>query len=466
MRSIGLKLWSGMMILVMVVLLLLWFFQIVFLEKFYTSMQISETKNAGRSVIEGITSLTQPDIGQILDGFSFNNNLSLELVDNSGKTVYENIMGGWGNSNGQMMRNNVRREAFARVIKNEEISEPLVHPRFGNQYMLIGLPISKSGQVLGALFINMPLAPVQDTASILKHQLIYITVILLLGASLLSFFISRNFTKPILNIKKVSEKMAQGNFSDRIQIKGKDEVSQLAETINHMGSELAKIEQLRKDLIANVSHELRTPLSLIRGYAETIRDVSGNVPDKREKQLEVIIEESERLGRIVDDMLNLSQIQAGYINLNLTNFSLTDLAEHIVEKYAILSEKTGVSILAVYSHELYVKADQTRLEQALYNLINNAFNHTGVGGTIKLNIFDDDKFIKVEVTDNGIGIPEEHLLHIWGRYYKTESSISRKRVGTGLGLAIVKSILEAHNALLGVESKPGIGTRFWFALKK
>jgi len=465
MKSIGLKLWTGLMILVVLVLVLLWFFQIVFLEKFYTKMRISDIESAGYSIIKEIEDINEIEIkiNNQLDAFSFNNNLNLELLDSERNTVYESAAGATGNA--PMMRNNVMFEAFGEVMKNRKVAIPLTHPRFGNKFMLIGLPVEISGQVQGVLFINMPLAPVEDTALILKKQLVYITLILLVVASIISFLISKAFTKPILKIKRVSEKMASGDFSDRIEVKSQDEIGQLVESINYMGQELSKIEQLRKDLIANVSHELRTPLSLIRGYAETIRDVSGNIPEKREKQLEVIIDESERLSSIVDDMLNLSQMQSGYMKLNVNTFSLNDLIDRIVEKYDILSEKTGIPLMARSTGDIMVRADENRIEQVVNNLINNAFNHTDKGGKIMVKLFDAGIYAGVEIIDTGTGIPEESIKQIWDRYYKSDKTGRTRMVGTGLGLAIVKSILEAHGALYGVESKKETGTKFWFKLK-
>jgi signal transduction histidine kinase len=196
----------------------------------------------------------------------------------------------------------------------------MTHPRYGNEFLLLGLPLKTQGQVSGALLINMSLAPVEETAAILKKQLILITVILLIASLLVSYAISRKFTRPILEIKKVAENMAAGNFLSRIQGGKKDEIGMLADTINNLGQQLSKIEQLRKDLIANVSHELRTPLSLIQGYAETIRDVSGNIPEKRAKQLGIIIEEAQSLSRIVDDILNLSSLRPDIIPSGKSRF--------------------------------------------------------------------------------------------------------------------------------------------------
>ncbi|MBP8819180.1 MAG: HAMP domain-containing protein, partial [Syntrophomonadaceae bacterium] len=190
------------------------------------------------------------------------------------------------------------------------------HPRFGNEFMLIGLPVYINQELTGGLLLSFPLAPVEDTAAILQRQLFYISLILLAAASLLSFLLARTFTRPIVDIEKAAAQMAEGDFSARIDVKQQDEIGQLAKTINYLGQQLSQIDQMRKDLIANVSHELRTPLSLIRGYAETLRDVTGNDEDKRQKQLGVIIEEAERLSRMVDDILNLSRLQSGHFELN------------------------------------------------------------------------------------------------------------------------------------------------------
>lgn len=465
MKSIRFKLWAGMMSLIVIVLILLWFFQIVFLESFYTNMRIYNIKNEAASIIKLLNDGNRSEFENKLDAFAFNNNLSSELMDNAGNSIY--ITGSTG-AGGQMpmMRNNARDEVFQKVLLGKEVTVPVTHPRFGNKFMMIGLPIKISGEVSSVLIINMPLAPVEDTVSILKWQLFYITFILLAAALLISFLISRSFTRPILEIKKASEIMASGDFSVRINTKKQDEIGKLADTINYLGQQLSKIEQLRKDLIANVSHELRTPLSLIRGYAETIRDVSGNFPEKREKQLEIIIEETERLSRIVDDILNLSQLQSGYITLNKGQFIIKDVLNAVVKRYDILSEKIGVKIIQNSSNDAILEADEARIEQVLYNLINNAINHTQKGGTITVRTIDLPGAVRFEVSDTGSGIPEADIPHIWDRYYKADKTSGKQSMGTGLGLAIVKGVLEAHQAVFGVESLKDQETTFWFELKK
>ncbi|MGH4124043.1 MAG: ATP-binding protein [Clostridium sp.] len=466
MKSIALKLWSGMIALVLVMLVMLWLFQIIFLEKFYTGIKISDVKNKGYSILNRLDVDGREDFESVLEPFASETNSNVELLDSKGETLYSIGSNGGSSQMPMMMMNSSRSEAINDIIAGKEVTLSLIHPKFHNTFILIGLPLKAGSEFKGGLLISLPLAPVKDTVSILKVQLFYITLILLFTALVFAYFLSKSFTKPILEITKVSEVMASGNFSVKIKSKGRDEIGRLASTINYMGGELSKIEQLRKDLIANVSHELRTPLSLIRGYAETIRDVTGNVAEKRDKQLEIIIEETERLSRIVDDILNLSQIQAGYVNLNKTQFKINELLERIIMKFQILSEKTGVDIVLENHVDAIVEGDEIRIEQVMYNLVNNAFNHTGKPGHINIRAIENEKNIKIEVSDTGIGISEEDLKHIWDRFYKTDKIEGIKSTGTGLGLTIVKTILESHEFEYGVESTKGRGTMVWFEIKK
>lgn len=464
MKSIRVKLWAGMMSLVAIVLILLWLFQIVFLKSFYTNIRISEVKNEGKDIVKLFEEGNKTEFTNKLEAFAFKNNLSVELLDSKGNSTY--TAGATGNM-GQMpmMKNSSRIEAYESTLAGKETLTSLTHPHFGNKFMLIGLPIKISGEFQGALIINMPLAPVEDTTSILKKQLIYVTFILIVAALIISFLISKSFTKPILQIKKAAETMASGDFSISIEERKEDELGDLAKTINYLGQQLSKIEELRKDLIANVSHELRTPLSIIRGYAETIRDVTGAVPEKREKQLGIIIEESERLSRIVDDILDLSRLQSGNFTLNKSKFKLEKLLDDVVRRYDVLSESNGIEIVQEYSGESLIEGDEGRIEQVLYNLINNAFNHTEEGGSVKVKVIEKKDSVRIQISDTGTGIEEEDIPHIWDRYYKAKKTGDKKTLGTGLGLAIVKNLLEAHKAEYGVDSKIGEGTTFWFELK-
>ncbi|OPX83528.1 MAG: Alkaline phosphatase synthesis sensor protein PhoR [Pelotomaculum sp. PtaB.Bin104] len=439
--------------------------QIVFLESFYTHMHLAEVKKEGTAIAGLLEDGNKAQFQDRLDAFAYNNNLSAELLDLNGRPVYSTGSTGAG---GQMpmQRNAARGEVFRAALAGQAAMATLTHPRFGNEFQLIGLPVKQTGTLSAVLLINMPMAPVEDTVMILKWQLFYITLVLLAAALLLSLHLSRSFTRPILAIKKTAGIMAAGDFSARVELQQKDEIGQLAGTINYLGQQLAKIEQLRKDLIANISHELRTPLSIIRGYAETIRDVTGYAPEKRDKQLEIIILETERLSKIVEDILNLSQLQSGYSHLNYSRFDLREMLGAVVGRFSVLSEKTGVQVLLRDNVEVMVEADQERIEQVLYNLINNGINHTPHGGTVAVQALANGQAVRIEVTDTGSGIPAEDLPYIWDRYYKADKTAGRGALGIGLGLAIVKGILEAHGAAFGVATRNETGATFWFELKR
>lgn len=461
MKSIAVKLWAGMMLLVVVVLILLWFFQIVFLEDFYTRQRVGEVRNKGIAFARDIAELDDEELRDALESFVYDYNCSVELLDPGGNTVYSSGPG----MRMPMMGHNYQRGSFFReVMSGKVVTEPMTHPRFDSSYMIIGIPIMRDGEVFGALLINMPLAPVQDTAVILKKQLVYISAVLFGAALFLSFIMSRSFIKPILDITRATGRMASGDFKVRLKPKSDDEIGRLSGAINHLGEELSKTEQIRRDFIANVSHELRTPLSLIRGYAETVRDVSGDNRDKREEQLEIIIEESERLGLIVDDILDLSRMQSGSISLDIVPFNLSKTIDGVVKRFDILSAQTGIQIAYNNTEGILVMADEARIEQVLFNLINNAFNYSHPGGVITVSARTEGKAVRVEVSDTGSGIADKDLDNIWERYYKGDKSEGRKAVGTGLGLAIVKNILEAHKTKFGVNSTVGKGTTFWLEL--
>lgn len=465
MKSMRFKLWAGMMVLVVIVLILLWLFQIVFLESFYTNMHISKVKKEVVGITEVSDRYSKGEYEDKLETLAFEYNMSIEVFDSKGNTMFASeAMGSGGQM--PMMMSGLKGEIFQQVLSGNGVEIPVSHPRFGNKFMMVGLPVKVSGTISEVLIMNLPLAPVGETASILKSQLLYITLILLAASLLISWRISKSFTRPILNIKKVSETMASGDFSARISVEKQDEIGKLAGTINHLGEQLSKIDQLRKDLIANISHELRTPLSLIRGYAETIKDVTGNSREKRDKQLDIIIEETERLSGIVDDVLNLSQLQSG-IKLDKSRFSVKETVEAVVKRYEVLSEKTKVKIGQQCASDAVIEADKTRIQQVFYNLINNAFDYTPAGGTITIKAIraiNQPAAVRFEVSDTGSGISEDDISHIWERFYKADKNGNKKAAGTGLGLAIVKGVLEAHQALYGVESVMGAGTTFWFEL--
>lgn len=464
MKSIRGKLWLSMMGLVGAIILLLWLLQIVFLENFYAQMRLRDVRSQLQSAAQLLQQSDPSAAANELDRLASTQNLTIEWLDADGHTVWISTPDASGQM--PMMWNMLRGQLAEAALGGESVQTTIAHPRFDAEYSVLGMPLlTSAGRAGGALLASWPLAAVAETAAILKRQLVYVTGILLVVTSLLSFGLARGLTRPILSIRQVSEAIAAGDFSVRTAYRSDDEVGDLAVTINHLGEQLGKIEQLRRDLVAGVSHELRTPLAVIRGYAETIRDISGDQPEQRAEQVAIIIDETERLTSLINDNLQLALLQSGNAELQLQTFSLTDLLQETVDRYTVIANQRAISICLAAPEQITITADPAKLEQVVRNLLQNSLQHTPAGGRVNLELQPQGQLVRVVVQDNGSGIAPEELPFVWDKYYRGTASGLQPR-GTGIGMAIVKAILEAHQAEFGIESALGVGTRVWFELKR
>ena len=244
------------------------------------------------------------------------------------------------------------------------------------------------------------------------------------------------------------------------------ELDELSNTLKIAASEMNKTDELRKDLIANVSHDLKTPLTMIKAYAEKVRDLSYADDEKRNKDLNVIIEETNRLNNLVNDLLDLSKLESGINNLEYEEYDLVANIKEIIKRYDILIEDNNYKFELDLPKELIVKADKQKIEQVIYNLINNAIEHTGDDLVVKVSIKKSNTYYKVSVTDTGGHLKDSDKALVWNKYYKKEKQHKRNVVGSGLGLSIVKNILEAHKLPYGIDSKENQYTTFYFKIKK
>jgi two-component system sensor histidine kinase ResE len=228
-----------------------------------------------------------------------------------------------------------------------------------------------------------------------------------------------------------------------------------------------QLEKMRKDFIANVSHELRTPISMLQGYSEAIVDDIAETQEDKKEMAKVIYDESLRMGRLVNELLDLARMESGHIHLTLEKVELSSFMNRIIRKFQGLARDNGIQLnLGIEAEMTPVSFDPDRIEQVLTNLIDNAIRHTPIGGTVQLNVASEEKGIIVEVTDSGSGISEEDLPFVFERFYKADKARTRSRAGTGLGLAIAKNIIEAHRGYLSVQSKIGQGTTFTFMIPR
>ncbi|SDO17093.1 sensor histidine kinase [Alkalicoccus daliensis] len=277
------------------------------------------------------------------------------------------------------------------------------------------------------------------------------------------YFISQKITAPLRHMNEAALQLATGDFSRRVTVSSRDEIGQLGDTFNYMAEELNSLEKMRKEFIANVSHDLRSPLTSMKGFIVALLD--GTIPEnKRDHYYLLMKEETERVIQLVNDTLDMSRLEAGQIEIAPAPYNLTRQLQRIAVLLEPQLERKGVGIqLEPEDTDLFVVADKDRIEQALVNLLHNALQFSLNGETIRIQLETTGDMLAVHVQDEGKGIPEAQLKHIWERFYKGEKSRTGKG-GTGIGLSIVKSIMELHKTEITVKSKLGQGTVFTFQL--
>ena len=318
----------------------------------------------------------------------------------------------------------------------------------------------KNGQILSLTFYAL-LAPVDATVETLRIQLFIVTGVVIVLAVFLAVLIAGRISKPIEEINKSAKTLATGDYNTRFGGKGFYEIVALSETLNTAASELGKVEGLRRELLANVSHDLRTPLALIYSYAEMMSDFPGEITPEQTK---VIVDETRRLTSLVNDVLDVSKLESEMEQLRISRFNLTESVAETVRRVGTLLRGEGYAIDFQCDRDVFVDADETKIDRAFYNLLINAVNYSGEDRAITVSQVVDGGRVRVSVTDHGEGIDEKDLPLIWDRYYKSGKQHKRAVTGTGLGLSIARKIIDLHGGAYGVTSEVGKGSTFWFEL--
>ena len=290
-----------------------------------------------------------------------------------------------------------------------------------------------------------------------------LSVVFFASAIAIAYFLSNNISRPVVTMSAKAKNLTLYDYDVEFSAdKGPGEIRELAAALNSATNELKKLSTTQKELIANISHDLRTPLTLISGYSEVMRDFPDEVTPEN---MQIIIDETARLNSLVNDLLTVSKLQSGTQSINPREISLTKSILDTVKRYEKLLNHKEYKIIFEYDTEVYIIADETRLLQVVYNLINNAVNYTGEDKTVRVKQEIIGDVVRISVIDTGEGISEENLPLIWDRYYKVDKVHKRAIHGTGLGLSIVKNILLLHDSRFGVSSEVGKGSIFWFEFK-
>ena len=428
---------------------LLWLFQVVFLDDFYRVIK----KNSIKKIVDTIQSTWEKDGNITLDTYTRNNEIYIRLINNQGFVISES----------QSVHS-----PDIRPIKNEEMIRIFnIATNEGVQVSFDGkgrMPNSLSYALKlddkTVILVQANLIPVNATADTLKIQLIIVSVVLLSVAIILSYLISKNISNPISNLNEDAKKLGDGNFDVVFEGKGYQEIEELSATLNQMKEDLEAVQKLQDELLGNVGHDLQTPLTMIVGYSELMMDM----PKERTiENLEVIKKEADYLSQLVKDMMDLSRLQTGFDVVHLDAFEVGPVIHEVIERF---KGTNNHEIKLIGDTQSFVSINKTHFVQIIYNLLGNAITYSDDGTPITINVYKKDEHIRIEVSDQGSGIPHEDLSQIWERYYRSDKSHTRSKQGSGLGLSIVKRIFELWSMPFGVTSEVNKGTTFWFEIKE
>lgn len=435
------KLFLGFLGMAILTVGLLWFIQAGLMRNSYLQSRVTAMDSAIRTAAES----GNPNVDVLKS--ELNANLMVFNNDGTLRTLTQ----------GTPMMGMMTRTVQAMVPDEANGTMRIIENPTGVRYAVLGHPIQGGGY----LFAVFSLADADEAARVLRDQLWLITLILLASAIVFALILSRGFARPITAVTDAARSLAGGNLDVQLPVRSRDEIGDLTVALNELSVQLHQTENLRKELIANVSHELRAPLAVIRGYAETVRDVSWPDEVRRTRQLNMIAEESARLSRVVTDILDYSRLQAGVERLSLARFGLQPALEQAVRRHELHAAERGIEI-RLQTPEADARFDRDKLDQVLDNLINNALNHAPAGSVISIGATPADKgACRITICNAGEDIPQDELALIWERYYRVQQVGEARRLGTGLGLSIVKSILQRHEVDFGVSSGHQ-ETCFWF----
>lgn len=498
-HSLRMKITLIILLIISVLLLSIGLLNNFGLRWFYQNEKVSEIKEAylkidnevmkigslGQHIIDESTeeSVINDSLKSIILDYSNKYNITIALVDSfTNKAIYSSaregdglisrIQDGFiGNQNQDILYTN----------NNYTI---ILHKTMQNTSFIEGFGYCSDNQTM--VIMSTPVASLKESVSISNRFLIYMAIIGFIITVILTFIIAKMITYPILELAEISNKMGKLDFTAKYIGNRSDEIQTLGQNMNYMSDRLKKaidelqeanellkedikrkeaIDEMRKDFIANVSHELKTPIALIQGYAEGLNEGLCEDEESRKYYTEVILDESEKMNKMVKQLLTLSSLESGNSILHKENFNLTSLIESVLGSISILIGEKNVNIEFDSDKEIFLNADEFKIEEVVTNYISNSIHHVSDSGEIKINVSDDGENITFSVYNTGNPIPEKDLNNIWEKFYKVDKAHSRAYGGSGIGLSIVKAIVEAHNGTVAVRNILD-GVEFSFKIPK
>ena len=440
------------------VLGLIYFFQTTLLDDFYKNNKIASMEETAHNIS---SNLKDEDLRSVLNNETISNEVCVRIISNS-----INVVG--YNDNNACALGQLNERQIINIAK--EVSENNNQKLFNNyrfeMYPGNAVDIYIYGEMTNInnedvlVLVSSNIVPLGATVKTISDQYLIIALIVVATTIVLAFILSRYIVKPIKEIEDEAKDLPLGEYeTDKIRVSNL-EMDSLNQTLGKANEQIKKADKAKKELIGNVSHDLRTPLTMIVGYGEMIRDLPE---ENNEENINIIIDEAKRLSTLVDDLLDLSKVESGKINLDIKETSINNLLEAVYKQYDNYCKTQGVNFELKTIEDKLVKVDEHRIKQVLYNFINNALNYNNKEDKhIILGSEEHEDKYRIYVYDNGQGIGKEDLKHIWDRYYKVDKEHKRAHLGSGIGLSLSRDLLKAHNIEYGVESKEGEYSKFYF----
>ncbi len=459
-----------------VIFLSLWLLQTVFLQKFYNGMAIRSVEKTAEE-LAGHSADT--DFYDVIDEAASSNSLLVFVTDAEGNILYsaDEYKRLYGKTEQKEHRNENPYFSSDTVMNWEKGA--LRNLPYSYEYLIEELKASGSdsvgfvtddnaayvtGIVLdngNILSVSMPLGTVGGTVRILRLQLVWVSALSLVLGFVLAWIISKRFERPVAKITDSAKQIAAGNFHPELPKGFCAELDELSDTLAETARSLERAKNSQREFLANVSHDLRTPLTMIKGYAEMVKEISWEDAQKRESDLNIIMREADRLTALVNEILEFSAMQSDGTAKEYGVIDLSRAVRDVAGQFLPFCEQNGFTIETKIADGLMAAADEAQIKRVVYNFIDNAVNHTDDSRKVRVSLTEENGFARLEVTDYGKGIADEEIPYVWDRYY-TARNRKNKAVVSGLGLSIAKEILTAHKARFGVDNRKNC--TFWFEL--
>lgn len=476
---------AGIFIAVMVgTIILVWFANSTFLEKYYISNKVHAIYSAYESLDSAVSggSISSDEFDLELRRVCDMYNISVVVIDAQSNTIKST------SRDTDLLIRRLYDNVFQRDNKLEKIEDTDRYSLAVTTDQGMGTDYLEMWGVLdnGNLFlIRSPLESIRDSAKIANKFLAYIGIVVTLVSALLIWFVTTRITKPIMELKDISARMTNLDFEMHYKSRGKNEIDLLGEHMNQLSDTLEKtiselktannelqrdiekkeeIDEMRKEFLANVSHELKTPIALIQGYAEGLKEGIHDDDESKDFYCDVIIDESGKMNNIVKKLLTLNQLEFGNDVITMERFDVVAMIHNFLQSAEILTQQNEVNVRMEQTEPIYVWADEFKTEEVIRNYFSNAMNHVKGDKIIDVKYTMLENKVRIGIFNTGDPIPEDSLPHLWEKFYKVDKARTREYGGSGVGLSIVKAIMDSMNQQYGVINYTN-GVEFWIELE-